>query len=97
MEVLAFQAGQLSLEHDLVLVFIDVYAGTPRTGGNPFVIEGASHITGEKTVDFVLQGSQIAKRVVTTNTHSQNPPDFLFALSPRKATVPTRPTMSMPR
>jgi hypothetical protein len=42
----------------------------PRTARDAFVIERAADITRKKTVYFVLKTSQIAKGIVTINSHS---------------------------
>src|SRR2546430_16856491 len=68
-KVLALHAGQFRLEHDLVLVFVDVYAWTPGTAGDTLVVK-PGHVTGKQTINFVLKRSQIAKRIVTNDAHN---------------------------
>src|SRR6185295_11376222 len=75
-KVLAVHARQLGFEHDLVLVLIDVHIGVPGSPGDAFVVEGSGHIAGKKTIYFLLETSQIAKRVVTNDTHDSKPPEF---------------------
>src|SRR5438309_4116521 len=75
-KVFALHAGQFRLEHDLVLVFVDVYAWTPRTAGNTLVVK-PGHVAGKQTIDFILKRPQITEWVVTNDTHNQ-PPDFVI-------------------
>jgi hypothetical protein len=41
----------------------------PRAARDSFVIERPSDIAGKKPVYFILKTSQIAERVVTSNSH----------------------------
>src|SRR5205809_4500125 len=76
-EILALHARQFSLQHDLILVLIDVNIRTPGSASNAFVVESPGKISRKQTIYLFLEGSQIAKRVVTNDTHNYKPPDFV--------------------
>ncbi len=75
-KVFALHAGQFRLEHDLVLVFVDVYAWTPRTTGDTLVVK-PGHVAGKQAIYLILKRPQITKWVVTNDTHNQ-PPDSYY-------------------
>src|SRR6267378_1776732 len=80
-EVFLFHSRQLRLQHNLVLIFVDIYAGTPSTATYALIAEGAVKIGGEQTVYFLLQSSQVPKRVITNNTHGNLLLIFLVEIS----------------
>src|SRR5437879_13857340 len=71
-KILATHTGQFCLEHDVVLVFVDIDARTPRTARDSLIVERMRQVAGEKTIHFLLQRSQIAKRIITTDTHNSS-------------------------
>src|SRR5438876_12341108 len=85
-KVFALHAGQFRLEHDLVLVFVDVYAWTPRTAGDTLVVK-PGHVAGKQTIYFILKRPQIAKRVVTNDAHNQ-PPECYYSVFELTALMP---------
>src|SRR5207253_256977 len=89
-EVFAIHARKFSFQNHLVLVLIDVNAGTPRAASDTFFIKCARHAAGEKSVDFVLKSSQVAERVITNDTHFSNPPKFLPVYSLKRLFTPER-------
>src|SRR4029079_4515516 len=68
-EVLLFHSRKFSLQHDLILVFIDIYAWSPGTATDSLVPEGASHVRGKESIYFFLKSAQISKRVVPYDSH----------------------------
>src|SRR5207248_11516636 len=77
-KVLSIHARQFGLEHNLLFVLIDVHAGTPRAPRNTFFVKRARDTAGKKPVHFFLQSSQVAKRVITNDTHFLLPPKSLW-------------------
>src|SRR5207249_10503239 len=77
-KILALHPWQLSLEHNLIFVLIDIHARAPGASRNSFFIKGTRHVAGEQSIYFFLKTSQIAKRVVTNNAHN---PEILLSLS----------------
>src|SRR6266850_6335678 len=68
-EVFLFHSRQLRLQHNLVLIFVDIDAWIPGAATDALIAKRAVKIGGEQTVYFLLQASQIPKRVITNNTH----------------------------
>src|SRR5205823_14154335 len=85
-KILALHPWQLSLEHNLIFVLIDIHTRAPRTSRNSFFIKGPRHVSGEQPIYFLLKTSQIAKRVVTNNAHN---PEILLSLSLSSAWIRT--------
>src|SRR5436305_12371214 len=85
-KILALHPWQFSLKHNLIFVLIDIHTRAPRASRNSFFIKGARHVAGEQSIYFFLKTSQIAKRVVTNNTHN---PEILLSLSSSSARIRT--------
>src|SRR5438445_9338102 len=79
-EILSIHARKFSFQDNLLFVFIDVHVGTPCAACNTFFVKRARDTAGKKPVHFFLKCSQVAKRVITNNTHNshclQNPRDL---------------------
>src|SRR6476619_4350725 len=72
-----FHSGQFRLEDDLVFVFVDVDARTPRTTADAFVAERTGKIGRKQPIDLFLKRPEVSERVVSDNTHALSPPIFL--------------------
>ena len=79
-EIFAVHSGQLSLKHDLILVLIDIHAGTPSPPGYTVVVVGPADVAGKKPIYFLVQVPQVAEWVIANNTHNFKPPDFSSSL-----------------
>src|SRR5205085_1344366 len=69
-KVFPIHAREFRFQHNLLFVLIDVHAGTPGPSRNAFFVERARDTASEKPVHFFLQSSQVAKRVITNDTHN---------------------------
>src|SRR5581483_214613 len=74
-EILALHARQLSFQHDVIFIFVNVNAGTPRTTRDALVVEAASDVARKEAIDFLLKRPKIAERVIANDTHKSNPPE----------------------
>src|SRR5438132_2356715 len=90
-EIFAVHDGQFSLKNDLILVLIDIHARTPCPAGNAVVVEGPADIAGKKTIYFLVQVLQVAKRVIANNTHKSKPPDSFAKLPKPRPANSSRP------
>ena len=55
-KILAFHARQFGLDHDLILVLVDVNGRIPGPARDAFVVaEGAGNIGGKQTIDLILK------------------------------------------
>src|SRR5262249_16266401 len=86
-EIFSVHPRKLGLEHDLVFVFVNIYARMPRSARNSFIIECPSNVAGKKPVHFILKTSQIPKGIVTSNSHCLATPK-LMKFKPRRIIRP---------
>src|SRR6266576_6413402 len=89
-KVFPIHARKFSLQHNLLFVLIDIHAGTPRASRNTFFVKSARDTASEKPVHFFLKSSQVAKRVISNNTHNSQCLQSPFGLFSRLDRVPER-------
>src|SRR5262245_29898949 len=81
--VLGVDAGQLSLEHDVAILLVDVDDGRPGSAESPVLV----HVTGtaerlaEETVHAVLDRDQVTERFETNDRHGSSSPPINHCLT----------------